>query len=427
MGLLEARFRARLLRAHSAGRPLAVVGITHSQTCLVLRGRLRALRDAGFSVVLISSPGEMAEQLAAEEGAGLIAIPIQRGISPLADFLSLLRLTFALRQLRPAIAEFSTPKAGLLGNIAAFLCRVPSRVYLLRGLRLETSSGLARVVLKAAEKLAAACAHAVVCNSESLRQQTIALRLVPENKLRVLGGGSSNGVDIARFTPGADTMRAKLNIPSGAPVVGFVGRLTRDKGIPELLQAFNLLLEKIPAARLLLVGWFDESEDALSVYQRARIEAHPRIIRTGFVPDTAPYYRAMDLLVLPTWREGFPNAVLEAAASGLPVITTHTTGARDAVIPGVTGTLIPPGDPVALSEALLSMLQHPERRLAMGQTARQWVVQTFGKRRVLGLTVNLYLQLLRRAEARKSRRTPIRIPVPALLSPLAKDAIVSGD
>ncbi|UWZ82895.1 glycosyltransferase family 4 protein [Occallatibacter riparius] len=365
----------------------------------------------------------MAEQLASDEGANLISIPIQRGISPLADIVSLFRLTWALGHLRPSIAEFSTPKAGLLGSLAAFLCRVPSRVYLLRGLRLETSSGLKRAVLKASEKLAAACAHTVVCNSESLRRQTIDLRLAPGSKLKVLGGGSSNGVDIVKFTPGPDTMRAKLGIPAGAPVVGFVGRLTRDKGIPELLEAFNRLLEKMPDTRLLLVGWFDESEDALSVYQRARIEAHPRIIRTGFVANTAPYYRAMDLLVLPTWREGFPNAVLEAAAAGLPVITTQTTGARDAVLPGLTGVLVPPGEPLALAEALLSLLQHPERRLSMGATARQWVVQEFGNRRVLGLTVNLYLQLLRQADTRNRRRAP----EPALLRQLAKDAVASGD
>jgi glycosyltransferase involved in cell wall biosynthesis len=423
MGILEARLRARLQRANPDGQMVAVVGITHSQTCLVLRGRLRALRQAGFSVVLISSPGEMATQLAAEEGAELIAIPIRRGISPLADIISLFRLTLTLGQLRPALTEFSTPKAGLLGNVAAFLCRVPSRVYLLRGLRLETSSGLKRAVLKAAEKLAAACAHVVLCNSESLRLQTLALGLVPEGKLKVIGGGSSNGVDVARFTPGPDTMRARLGIPPRAPVVGFVGRFTRDKGIPELLEAFNRLLETMPDARLLLVGWFDESEDALSVYQRARIEAHPRIIRTGFVSDTAPYYRAMDLLVLPTWREGFPNAALEAAASGLPVVTTLTTGARDAVLPDVTGVLVPPGDPFALAEALLTMLEHPERCRSMGETARQWVLQKFGDRRVLGLTVTLYLRLLRQAEARNRRR----YSVPAVIKSLVKDAAAAGD
>ena len=117
---------------------------------------------------------------------------------------------------------------------------------------------------------------------------------------------------------------------------------------------------------MLLVGWFDAAEDALSADLRGRIENHPRIHCTGFVADTAPYYRAMDLMVLPTWREGFPNAVLEAAATGIPVITTIATGSRDSVVPEVTGLLIPPGYPEAISEAVLKLLRDPERRQPHG-------------------------------------------------------------
>ncbi len=135
--------------------------------------------------------------------------------------------------------------------------------------------------------------------------------------------------------------------------MGFVGRLTRDKGLPELVQAFDLILRAEPSARLLLVGWFDAAEDALDKELRARILNHPRMDCTGFVSDTAPYYRAMDVLVLPTWREGFPNVVLEAAATGIPVVTTECTGARDSVVPEVTGLLIPPGYPDAICEAVL--------------------------------------------------------------------------
>jgi glycosyltransferase involved in cell wall biosynthesis len=374
-------------------------------------------------VVLISGPGALAEQLAAEEGADLVSIPMQRGIAPLADVVSIFRLTLALWRLRPALTEFSTPKAALLGNVAALLCRVPSRVYLLRGLRLETSRGFKRAVLKASERLAAACAHIVVCNSESLRRQASVLGIACESKMRLIADGSSNGVDVQRFVPGPDIMRAQLGIPAGAPVLGFVGRLTRDKGVPDLLEAFNRLLERVPDARLLLVGWFDESEDALTIYQRARIEAHPRIVRTGFVPDTAPYYRAMDVLVLPTWREGFPNAVLEAAASGVPVVTTQATGARDAVVHGITGLLVPPGDPRALAKTLLVLLEHPHRRSSMGKAARRWVVERFVDHRVLGLTVTLYKQLLRRAEA--NRRQGYTLPV--AIRQLVKDVAASGD
>jgi glycosyltransferase involved in cell wall biosynthesis len=177
-------------------------------------------------------------------------------------------------------------------------------------------------------------------------------------------------------------------------VLGFVGRFTRDKGLPELIEAFAMILAAEPAAYLLLVGWFDASEDAIGSDLRARIESHPRIVCTGYVADTAPYYRAMDLMILPTWREGFPNVVLEAAATGIPVITTLSTGSRDAVIPEVTGLLIPPGYPEAVCEAVLKLLRDPERRLRMGQAARAWVAANYLDQRVLGLTVAFYKKLL---------------------------------
>ncbi len=398
-------------------RPSIVVGITHAQTCLVLTGHLRALRDAGFRVILISSPGPLLDRTAAQEGVESIAIAMRRGIAPLSDLRSLFRLWCALRRLRPDITEFSTPKAGLLGNLAAMLCRVPARVYVLRGLRLETASGLKRQLLGVTERLAAACAQHVVCNSESLRTQAIALGVAHPHKLHLFGNGSSHGVDVERFSPGRSSIRAVLGLPRNARVVGFVGRLTRDKGVPELIEAFDELLKGDPELRLLMVGWFDDSEDALKDDLRAYIDAHPRIVRTGFVADTAPYYRAMDVMVLPTWREGFPNVVLEAAATGIPVITTLATGSRDAVLPEVTGLLIPPGYPEAITEAVRNLLDDPVRRRRMGIAARKWVIQRFVNVRVLGMSVAMYKSLLKAAAAKD--------PV-AMIKAEAADAVVEG-
>jgi glycosyltransferase involved in cell wall biosynthesis len=399
-------------------RPLIVVGVTHPQTCLVLRGRLQTLRGAGFHVVLVSSPGELAVRIAAEEGVKHCAIPIERDISPLADLISLVRLCVALRRLRPAIAEFSTPKAGLLGSVAGFLCGIPVRVYILRGLRLETASGLKRRILTIAERLAAACAHLVVCNSESLRARALSLRIAPRRKLWVIGSGSSAGVDTGRFAPRMDSalneVRAGLSIPDNEPVIGFVGRLTRDKGVPELLQAFEEVLENFPLAWLLLVGWFDESEDALHAADSAKIATHPRIRCTGFVAETAPYYRAMDMLVLPTWREGFPNAVLEAAASGVPVVSTLVTGARDSVRHNRTGLLVPPGDARVLSLAIERLLLDPALRQKMGAAGRAWVTERFVYSLVQRRTIGLYSKLIHNLG---------RQPIPSA----AKDAVVTAN
>ena len=394
-------------RSHTSQRPHIVVGITASQSCMILGGRLRTLREAGFRVTLVSGPGELLTRTAAKEGVESIAIPMRREIAPVADLWSLLCLCWMLYRLKPEMTEFSTPKAGLLGSVAAMLCGVPSRVYLLRGLKLETSTGVKRRILLAAERLASACSHTVLCNSESLRDIALALRVAPASKLHMLGGGSSNGVDVEHFSPGPGSLRARLGLPTDAPVVGFVGRLTRDKGLPELVEAFDAILIAKPQARLLLVGWFDASEDALGHDLRARIKNHPRIHMTGYVADTAPYYRVMDVMVLPTWREGFPNVVLEAAASGIPVVTTLCTGSRDAVVPEVTGLLIPPGYPVAICEAVLQLLRNPARRSRMGKAARAWVLENYVKDRILGLTVICYKNLLERNQPVEAGRVPV--------------------
>ncbi len=402
MPAFDARHSAPELPEDAAKAPHIVLGITSPQTCLVLTGRLRALREAGFRVTLVSGPGALLDNTAADEGVAAIAVSMQRGIAPLADMVSLFRLWLLLRRLKPDLTEFSTPKAGLLGNVAARLAGVPRRVYMLRGLKLDRSTGFKRLVLLAAERMTSACAQIVLCNSASLRSEALDLGVAPKAKLRLLGEGSSNGVDLERFCPGPSDLRSQLGFPDDAPVLGFVGRLTRDKGLPELIDAFDAILKAEPEARLLLVGWFDAAEDALSPDLRARIESHPRILCTGFVADTAPYYRAMDLMVLPTWREGFPNVVLEAAATGIPVITTECTGSRDAVVPEVTGLLIPPGYPEAIREAVLALLRNPERRRRMGEAARAWVWEHYERTRVLDLTVAFYRSLLAPHPARES-------------------------
>jgi glycosyltransferase involved in cell wall biosynthesis len=393
MPVAEAPQPATDLWAPAISRQI-VVGITDPQTCLTLTGRLRALGDAGFRVTLVSSPSELLDRTAANQGVEAVVVPMRRRIAPVSDLLALMRLWRLLRQLKPDLTEFSTPKAGLLGNLAARLAGVPVRVYMLRGLKLERSRGFKRWVLLTAERVAASCAHVVLCNSASLRAEALRLRIAPLAKLQLLGEGSTNGVDVERFSPGSSHVREELGIARDAPVVGLVGRLTRDKGVPELVEAFDVIIRKVAGAQLLLVGWFDAAEDALDDKLRAQIVNHPQIHLTGFVEDTAPYYRAMDVMVLPTWREGFPNVVLEAAATGIPVVTTISTGSRDSVVPEVTGLLIPPGYPEAITEAVLRLLRDADRRQRMGQAARTWVIEHFADDRVLGLTQAFYTSLL---------------------------------
>jgi glycosyltransferase involved in cell wall biosynthesis len=396
------QFKVRHSAVHA---PHIVVGITSPQTCLLLGGRLRALREAGFRVTLVASPGEMLDHIGKSEGVETVGIPMVRRMAPVADFVSLVRLWFLLMRIRPDVVEFSTPKAGLLGMLAAVLAGVPRRIYILRGLKLESASGVRRRILLAAERMASVCAQTVVCVSPSLRMKAFDLGLAPADKLQMLGSGSSKGVDIEHFHPGKSDVRKRFGVPTNANVVGFVGRLTRDKGIPALIEAFDRILLFMPHSYLLLVGWFDEADDALDSRIRERITRHPRIVCTGFVVDTAPYYGAMDLFVLPTLREGFPNVVLEASASGIPVITTLSTGACDSVVGGETGILVP-GDPGSLSEAIVKLLREPDKRVRMGSAGRAWVLEHFTDQRLFGLTTSFYKSLLRPGAAIIPREEP---------------------
>ena len=368
-------------------------GITSDQTLLVLRPQLLALQQAGFSVSLLCSPGSLATELRSSTPIAVHPVPIRRGIAPLHDLLAFLRILRLLARLRPAMVDFSTPKAALLGLLAARLLRIPVRIHTLRGLRVESASPLLRPLLLLAERSTAACAHVVLCNSPSLLQQAAQLRIAPAAQLQMLAHGSTHGVDLDQFSPGPDSVRAACGIPADVLVLGYVGRLTRNKGIPELLQAFDTLREKHPQLRLLLGGWFDASEDHLPPALVQRIRAHPAIVVTGFRAQVAPLYRAMDIFVLPTHREGFPNVALEAAATALPIVTTTATGACDAIQPGITGLLVPPGNPAALTAAIARLLDDPALRQQMGCSGRLWVTQHFAQPSVLAASVAFYQRM----------------------------------
>jgi glycosyltransferase involved in cell wall biosynthesis len=365
----------------------------------LMRGQLRFLRQAGFDVSVVSSPGPKLYAAAADEGVEAYAVPMAREISGLYDLVSLWRLWRLMWRVRPTITNVGTPKAGLLGGIASCLSRVPCRVYTLRGLRCETSTGLKRWCLVLAERIACFCAHRVICVSDSLREKAIELGIAGSRKFVVLASGSSNGVDIDRFAPTperllqAATLRNSLGIPANAYVIGFVGRFTRDKGISELIEAFVRLRHQRPDLYLLLVGDFEEG-DPVSGDIRKAIENDPQIIRTGMVQDTGPYYYLVDMLALPTYREGFPNTVLEAQVAGKPVVTTHATGARDAVQDGITGILVPVGDAEALASAISRLIEHPEIAQKMGKAGQDRVQREFRRDVVWRALEREFLSLL---------------------------------
>jgi glycosyltransferase involved in cell wall biosynthesis len=364
-------------------------------------GQVGYMKDRGFDVEVITSPGTDLDRFARSEGISAWGVPMTRRITPLRDLVALWRLWRRLRLTRPQIVHAHTPKGGLLGMISAWLVRVPVRIYHIHGLALMTATGIKGWLLRWTEKVACALAHHVLSDSHSVRGVAMAERLCAPEKIQVLLGGSVNGVDAARaFDPArvaADAgtrVRERYGIPPDATVAGFVGRLVRDKGIAELTEAWAQLREEFPLLHLLVVGIF-EPQDPVPSEVKAILQSDSRIHLTGSVPEVAPFYAAMDLVVLPTYREGLPVVPLEAAAMELPVVATRIPGCVDAIRDSVTGTLVPVRDAAALANALRLYLRNPQLRRNHGRAGRQRVLSEFQQEAIWEALYQEYERLLR--------------------------------
>jgi len=377
-----------------------------------LQGQLQYFQHRGFDATVLCPERRKDEwKVARPEGVPIIEVPMEREIAPFLDLVSFWRLWRIMRALRPTVTNVGTPKAGLLGGFSAWLNRVPCRFYTLHGLRFETTKGLRRRLLIYAERLACRFAHRVICVSHSVREKAIASGLTSPERAVVFASGSCNGVDASRFaaTPKlmrrAAEVRGRLGIPTQAPVVLFVGRLTRDKGIPELMEAFSQLSNQFLELRLLLVGCFEDG-DPLPVRIRRCLETHPRVIFAGAVQDTTPYYAVADVVVLPSHREGLPTVVLEAQAAGKPVLGASATGIVDVIENGETGLLFPVGDVPALAEAMAMLISDQGLARKLGLAGQEQVKRKFRQEQIWQALHREFLEVLRRKESPRSSILP---------------------
>jgi glycosyltransferase involved in cell wall biosynthesis len=308
-----------------------------------------------------------------------------RGTDPTSDLAALRRLTGVLAELKPDIVNAGTTKGGLLGMIAARIARVPIRIYLLRGLRLETVTGVMRSVLGVTERIASACADEVACVSPSLLRLAVGGGYIPRSKALVIGNGSSNGVDTAHFGS-SEALRAEgqrrmsaFGISPADRVIGFVGRIAFDKGVEDVLEVTARVRAEMPEAKLVFVG-SNLGDQAIDPALVRNVRAAPGVVATGHIADVAPFYARMDVLAFPSYREGFPNTLLEAACAKLPVVAFRSTGVVDAIVDGETGTLVERGDRAALADGILAYLRSPALAVAHGEAARARAETSFSRR-----------------------------------------------
>lgn len=336
-----------------------------------------------FDVSLVTSPGFLVERVEQNEGLSVKTVPMVRGINPFKDLISIWHMWRTLRRLRPDIVHSYTPKAGLVAMVSAWLCGVPVRVHTFTGLIFPTATGVKQKILIWVDRLICACATDIVPEGLGVQRDLESYRITGK-PLKVIGHGNIAGVDTEYFSPeaagvqaAAVALRAQFKLEPQAMVFCFVGRLNKDKGIAELCAAFDALPEQ---AHLLLVGGLDQSAP-ISVDLQEKIKENPRIHALGFMRDIRPALNLANVLVLPSYREGFPNVVLQAGSMALPVVATDINGCNEIIEPGFNGWLVPPRDAKALMEAMQEAMQTPSAsRKEMGERARSRVQQWFEQR-----------------------------------------------
>jgi len=364
-----------------------------------LSNQISAAAEAGHEVTVICSPGAGMDSVEKLPVARTIFLDIPRPISPLRDLRALVGLVRRFRQISPDIVHSATPKAGLLTALAAWIAGVPIRMHTFTGQAWSTLKGPRRWIVMTCDWIICHLNTMCYADSASQREVLIEARVSSPQGLRVLGDGSLAGIDLDRFNQQRWSeqqrreLRDALRIPANAPVITFVGRVTRDKGIVELTVAFREIQRRHPDAHLLVIGPLESDQDPVPAETVAELEANAGVRMLGYESYPERFLAITNIFCLPSYREGFGTVIIEAAAMGIPSVSTRIPGVIDAIVDGETGILVPPAEADALAKGLLSLIEKPDLYASLASAAQQRAAKLFSKERLGRLLLEEYATL----------------------------------
>lgn len=359
----------------------------------LLKGQLKMLSEH-YEVVVVSSPGERMKVLEEREGVRTVSISMERRISLVKDFISLLRLIILFAKERPDMVHSITPKAGLLSMLAAWITGVPVRMHTFTGLVFPTATGKMQKLLIAMDRLTCFCATHINPEGKGVKRDLINYKITSK-PLHVIANGNVNGIDLEYFDRTPEVMeKARSYKKEGTFTFCFVGRMVKDKGINELVHSFLRLYQDDARVRLLLVGPFEKELDPVLPEVEEQILHHPGICFMGFQSDVRSFLAASDTLVFPSYREGFPNVVIQAGAMGIPAIVTDINGCNEIVLPDRNGMIIPTKNEQALYEAMKYFASHSVEVEKMAANARPLIVSRYEQRMVWNALLTEYKSII---------------------------------
>lgn len=366
----------------------------------LLKGQLKFMSENGFEVIAISSDVQQMKEIAQAENVRTFTVEMTRKITPVQDLKALYRLIKIFKKEKPDIVHTHTPKAGLLGMMAARIAGVPHRLHTVAGLPLVEAQGLKRKILNLTEKITYACAHQVYPNSYGLQNIILQNKFCIPQKLHVIGTGSSNGINTQFFnvanipTQDIEALKNKLNIPSSAFVFVFVGRIVTDKGINELVAAFTQMSSLNREVKLVLVGPLESDLDPLLPATEKILKNNKNIISVGLQKDVRPYFALADALVFPSYREGFPNVVMQAGAMELPCIVSDINGCNEIIQDGKNGNIVPVKNAEKLQAAMHKMVEDKNWHKSLKANARPMITSRYEQQIIWQAILKTYQTLL---------------------------------